>query len=337
MAPLERFSPPGNLSELDEDGRADWSKRVADVVENLVGPAQPHFFNPLADGGGAADKTPTDHAVVWPAFPGRLLSPGGSDTERWEQADSSRDEQDEYCEWGVERSGDEIVRVTFTTETPDYFDQVMRSDPALLLKLYGELGGAAPANVEELEEGSGKLDPRNPFNRPTSGGITHLSQVSNTLSAAIILVAQATLLREKDGQRVTEKKALVRCGKLGEALRNSDPQIASAVNQLVASGHELSLADPAGLYIDEFIAAGITTPDGADAAEFWQVTRGDEAHAMRAHFEVPAERGYSVSEVKVDGQPIRFGAQLADRVRIRVVALARPSEKTPAPAPCKNG
>jgi hypothetical protein len=337
VALLERFSPPGNLSELDEDGRAAWSERVAGLVEELAGGEQPQFFNPLKNGDGSGGAAPSEHAVVWPAFPGTLLSPGGSDTQRWEQADSSRDEQDEYCEWGVERSGDDIARVTFTTETPDYFDQLMRSDPAQLLERYRELAGAAPASVEELQGPNGGLDASNAFNRPESGGIVHLSQASNTLSAAVILVAQATVLREKDGQRVTEKKALVRCGKLGEALRNSDPQIASAVNQLVASGDELSVADPAGLYIDEFIAAGITTPDGADPAEFWQVVpRGDEEHALRARFEVPAERGYSVSDVEIDGRPIEFGAQLADRVRVRVVALARPGSVAPVPQPCKG-
>jgi hypothetical protein len=336
MALLERFSPPGSLGELSEAGRAAWSERLADLFDQLAGPALPHFFNPLEDDNEGADADPAEHAVAWPAFPGTLLSPGGADEQRWGQADSSRDEQDEYCEWGVERSGDDIARVTFTTETPDYFDQLMRSDPELLLQLYGELAGVAPTSVDELKGADGELDPRNDFNRPASGGIVHLSQVSNTLVAAVVLVAQATVLREKDGERVTEKKALVRCGGLGEPLRNSDPQIASAVNQLVASGHELSLADPAGLYIQEFIAAGITTPDGADAAEFWQVTRGEKGHALRARFEVPAERGYSVSDIEIDGRPIEFGAQLADRVRVRVVALAQPSEVEPVPQPCEG-
>lgn len=336
MALLQRFSPPGNLTELGDAVRAEWSERVAGLLDEFAGPDLPHFFNPLENGDGGNGEAPTEHSVAWPAFPGTLLSPGGSDTQRWEQADSSRNEQDEYCEWGVERSGDDIARVTFTTETPDYFDQLMKSDPALLLRLYGELTGAAPTSVDELRDPEGGLDPRNDFNRSANGGIAHLSQRSNNLFAAVALVAQATVLREKNGQRVTEKKALIHCGKLGEALRNSDPQIASAVNQLVASGHELSLADPAGLYIDEFISTGVTTPDRTDAAEFWQATRGEEGHALRARFEVPSERGYSVSDIEIDGRPIEFGAQLADRVRVRVVALARTSSVEPVPQPCKG-
>jgi hypothetical protein len=329
---LKQFSPPGNLTEFSDAGRGKWSERVAGLLDQFTGPDLPHFFNPLADANGDA---PIEHAVVWPAFPGTLLSPGGSDTQRWEQADSSRDEQDEYCEWSVERSGDEIASITFTTETPDYFDQLMKNDPERLRELYGELTGEAPGSVDELKDAQGGLDPKNDFNRAASGGIAHLSQVSNNLFAAVALVAQATVLREKDGARVTEKKALIRCGKLGEPLRNSDPQIASAVNQLVASGHELSLADPPGLYIHEFIAAGMKTRDGASAADFWQVTRGDAEHALRARFAVPAERGYSVSDIEIDGRPIAFGAQLADRVRVRVVALARPSQVEPVPQPCE--
>jgi hypothetical protein len=328
---LERFSPPGNLTELSEAERGAWSARVAGLLAEFSD--LPQVFDPLKDEAGAAPAV--EHAVVWPASPGRLVSPGGSDVERWEKADSSRDEQDEYCEWAVERSGNEISRITFTTETPDYFEQLLKSDHDQLCALYGQLTGKTPASVDELTNAKGELDWGNAFNRPSGGGIAHLSQGSNNLFAAVALVAQATVLREKEGARVTEKKALVRCGALGDPLRNSDPQIAIAINQLAAQGEEISLADPPGLYIDSLITAGMTTPDGTDAVDFWEVTRGDEGHGLRAKFEVPADRGYSVSGIEIDGEPIRFGAQLADRVRIRVVALSRPGGHKPVPQPCK--
>jgi len=328
---LERFSPPGNLTELSDAGREAWSKRVAGLLANFTG--LPQVFDPLVDDAGAGAAT--EHQVAWPASPGRLVSPGGSDAERWEQADGSRDEQDEYCEWGVERSGDEISRVTFTTETPDYFQQLLESEPDLLLELYGQLTGKTPASAGELTDAKGKLDWANDFNRSAEGGIAHLSQPTNNLGAAVALVAEATVLREKEGVRVTEKKALVRCGALGDPLRNSDPQIALAINQLAAQGEEISLADPPGLYIHELITAGMTTPDGTDAADFWEVTRGEEGRGLRAKFEVPSDRSYSVSGVEIDGEPIRFGAQLADRVRVRVAALSRPGGHEPVPQPCK--
>jgi len=331
MGLIESFNPPANLDEMSDAGRSGWSKRVTELIDTPELIALPQFFNPLDEDGDPAALS--QHPVAWTAFPATLRNPGGSDPKRWAEADSSRENQDEYCEWGVERSGDEISRVTFTTETPDYFEQMLKTDKELLRDLYEKFTGKRP-ELEDLLDDNGKFNVRNDFNRDPDGRIAHLSQGSNNLFAAIALVAQATVLREKDGAQVTDQASLIKCGNLGEARRNSDPQIAGAVNRLVDSGRDVSLADPAGLYIDEFISAGISAPDDADASEFWKVTRGDGRHALRATFEVPAERGYSVSKVKIDGHPIETGAQLADRVRVRVVALSRASADKPVPQPC---
>jgi hypothetical protein len=330
MPLLNRFNPPANLDEGSAATLAGWNARVSKLMKKAGGADLFQFFNPLETEGDPANLT--EHAVTWTAFPATLIRTGGSDSERWRAADTSRDAQDEYCEWAVKRSGDEIERVTFTTETPDYFEQLLESDEELLLDLYEELTGRRP-EVGNIAQ-DGRLDPKNNFNRDGDGGIAHLSQASNNLFAAIALVAQATVLRERDGEPVTDQSALIECGQLGEPRRSSDPQIAGAVNQLAAEGNELSLADPAGLYIDEFISAGLTTPDGTDAGEFWKVTRGSESQALRATFEVPADKGYSVSEIEVAGKPITTGAQLADKVRVRVTALSRPGDHQPVRQPC---
>jgi hypothetical protein len=329
---LQRFSTPANLDELSEANRDKWSDEVARLIDESKTPDRPQFFNPLPDPANPVE--PTERPVVWTAFPATLVHPGGSDEQRWEEADGDRDLQDEYCEWGVEKSGDEIVRVTFTTETPDYFGHMLTHQEKLFVQRYEELAGETP-DLTKLHNSKGRFEPRNEFNRPDSGRIAHLSQGSNHLSAAVELVAAATILRERDGRRVTDQADLVDCGRFGEPRRNSDPQIASAVNQLAAQGEEISVADPAGLYIHELITAGMTTPDEADAADFWEVTRGDKNHALRARFEVSDGHEYSVSQVKIDGEPIRFGAQLADHVRVRVVALSRPGGHEPVPQPCE--
>jgi hypothetical protein len=332
MALLDSFSPPANLSELSPAGLAAWSAEVARMIEGESSASLPHFFNPL-DEGPEADVT--THPVRWPAFPATLQDTGVSDAERWQRADSSRDNQDEYCEWGIERDGGKIVAVTFTTETPDYYELLFKVDQDLLRDLYEQLTGSRP-EISDLTGEDGEYDPLNELNRPGDGGIVHLSQGSNTLGAAIDLVAKATVLRERDGEPVTDRAALVKCGGLGEPRRNSDPQIAGAVNGLVRGGREVSLSDPPGLYLHEFIGSGIQAPDGADAGEFWQVTRGDREHALRARFEVPAERGYAVGDLELDGKKVETGAQLADRVRVRVVALSRPSTQQAAAQPCKG-
>lgn len=90
----------------------------------------------------------------------------------------------------------------------------------------------------------------------------------------ISIAAQATILRhDANGDPVTDQEQLVECGGLGEKTRSSDPQIAAKVNALAAEGHEITLADPVGLYLTGIMTNGMKTPDGADPATF---ERGDE-------------------------------------------------------------
>ena len=72
----------------------------------------------------------------------------------------------------------------------------------------------------------------------------------------------------------TDQEQLVECGGLGEKTRSSDPQIAAKVNALAAEGHEITLADPVGLYLTGIMTNGMKTPDGADPATFWTPERG---------------------------------------------------------------
>ena len=327
MAVLPAFGTPANLPDANAQ---EWSRRVGDIFTG-VGARFPQFYDPTQE------DTPADAqlaSVIWPAFPGSLR---GSDRERLEIADLHRGAQDEYCEWAVERNdAGEITRVTFTTEVPEYFDHLFATDPAALLALYKELTGQ---DVEAADlEGDGAYDPKNKWNSTTTGRPVHLMQVSNNLGAAVQLAAEATILRERNGVPVTHKQDLVECGRLGEPLRNSDPQIASAVNTAAATGAEITLHDPLGLYIDGLITGGMETPDGEDPGRFWRVERGDAEHAVRASYEVPADenRGYVVGDIRSNGRPIRFGGQLAIRVRVRLDAIVKPAQHTPTPQPCSN-
>ncbi len=325
------LAAPGNLQELSAASAETWSEHIAGEIDGFAA-----RFEQFLSAGQLAALQPgalTVRPVRWPAFPSELDSI--SSREEALAAAEERDNQDEYSEWAVQKSGDEIVRVTFTTETPDYFDHLLEHEPQLLGQVYSRLSGEA-VDPEQLRGDDGLVRRDNSFNRGPNGQIVHLSQASNTLGAAIRLAAEATVLREIDGRRITDKKELVICGQLGGPLRNSDPQIAIAVNQLAADGFELSLADPLGLYIDEFLSGGLHAPDGADVSQFWTLEdRGDPTHPMRAHFAVPPERGYSVSEIRDGQSQIRFGSQLAQRVRVRLSAAGRPGDHQPTPQPCQ--
>jgi len=330
MAVLSRFDTPARLDELSEGDRVSWSVKVAGMIDQFTGQF-PQFYNPTVD------DTPsglTSAAIAWPAFPARVLREEGPGAARWDRADSSRDEQDEYCEWSVERGDDgKISRITFTTEVPEYWEHVAQNNPDLLLELYHQFVDPR-VELDDLFD-DGKYVRRNPWNTSTEGRLAHLAQVNNTLGAAVTLVAESTILRARaDGTPVTDRQELVVCARLGDPFRNSDPQIAEIVNDAATLGNEITLLDPAGLYLDGLLSAGMETPDGADTAEFWQVERGAPGHAVRASFAVPEDRGYVVGDIKVNGRLITRGAQVADKVHVRIGAVVKPGDHQPVRRRC---
>lgn len=330
---LKQFAVPGDLKELSKADLKAWSERLSGLFDDVASPAGRHFYNPVKSDTPATAQTA---AVTWPAAPGRLLSRRLSPERRWEIADDDRNQQDEYCEWSVLRDGDKVVRVTFTTETPDYYDHLMDVDSKLLLELYEDASGQK-VPIDELRDGNGLFEAANQFNSRTDGPIVHLMQFSNNLRAAVILAAEATVLRKgRDGRAIRHPQTLIVCGGLGDERRHSDPRIASAVNNLVAQRFEITLQDPPGLYLDRFVTTGMTTPDGADARTFWTIERGGPGHALRARFEVPKEHGYAAGDIKIGGRPIIAGAQLAERLSVRIEAVARPATFDIGRKPCKK-
>ena len=330
MAKLARFDTPARLAELPEGSRLAWSEMVAGLFDEFT-PAFPQFYNPtVVDTPSGLTPAP----IAWPAFPARVTREVGLRSVRWDRADTSRDEQDEYCEWSVERDDNKkIMRITFTTEVPEYWEHVATHDPDLLLGLYREHVDPS-VQLDDLFD-NGVYVRENKWNNSTKGRLAHLIQGSNNLRAAIELVAEATVLRaRKDGTPVTDRQELIVCGDLGNPFRNSDPQIAEIVNDAAAMGTEITLLDPVGLYLDALLSAGMETPDGADAADFWHIERGTPEHTLRASFAVPGERGYSVGDIKVNGRLITRGAQVADKVRVRTHALVKPGTHKPERQPC---
>lgn len=331
MPTLERFAVPGNLKETSKANLKAWSDRLSQLFDDVAAPAGRHFYNPTTSDTPA---NASEAAVTWPAAPGRLLSTRLAPEKRWEIADGDRNQQDEYCEWSVARDGNEVVRVTFTTETPDYYDHLNDVDEARLIALYESATGQN-VPLGALRDHNNLFEAANAFNSRTDGPIVHLMQGSNNLRAAVILAAEATVLRKnKNGKPVTHPQTLIVCGGLGDERRHSDPRIASAINNLVAQQFEITLSDPPGLYLDRFVTTGMVTPDGTDAKTFWTIERGEAGHAVRARFEVPAALGYAVGDIKLGGRKIVAGAQLAERLSIRIEAVARPGKFDVKRKPC---
>lgn len=330
MVLLARFDPPADSNELDDPGRQSWSDDFLAFHTELFAARFPQYYDPRAV------ETPNNLAptpVVWSAFPARLINLPNEI--RWATADANRDEQDEYCEWLTTRDSSGVVtKVTFTTEVPDYWSHIAEQSEDLLLSLYQDLV-SDDVQLTDLQDADGNYRRTNQWNDAAdSSGITHLQQQTNTLLAALDIVANSTILRQVNGKLVTDRQQLVSCGGLGNPRRNSDPQIAEVVNDAAALGAEVTLANPVGLYLDGLQVGGIVAPDGADAATFWNIERGTHEKAVRATFQVPEERGYAVGDLTIHGAPVEWGAQVADKVRVRVEVFAKPGGHHPQAQPC---
>ena len=175
-----------------------------------------------------------------------------------------------------------------------------------LLRLYRKLVDPR-VELERPAQRDGSYKRENRWNN-AAAGLAHLIQGANNLGAAIDLVARATVQRvDDDGEPVTNQQELVRCAgsasRCATATRRSPRRSTSPPRE----GAEITLADPPGLHLGRPLTAGMVTPDGADAARFWKIERGDAEHTLRARFEVPAQRGYVVGDIEIGGR--------ADRVR----------------------
>jgi hypothetical protein len=322
MPKLARWSTPARTPDAHPD---EWSATVSEMFDPYVADCS-QFYDPTERNTPAGAAQPM---ISWLAFPASLVGPN-----RFVAAENNRMAQDEYCEWSAVKRGGKIVRVTLTTEIPEYFEHLSDTDPNALVALYQKLVDPR-VKLSDLRDANRKYMPINRWNHPSQPGrIAHLLQGNNSLGAAIDLVARATVPRASGGKPVTEQQALVACASLGDPRRHSDPQIAGAVNTAARAGAEVALADPPGLHLGRPRTAGMVTPDGTDAATFWTIERGTPDHAVRARFEVPANKSYVVGDITIGGKPIQFGGQVAERVQVWVRAIIKPGSHKPAALPC---
>lgn len=175
-----------------------------------------------------------------------------------------------------------------------------------------------------------------------SGGAMHLTATPNTLQTELGLAAGASVQRTQGG---TDPQALICCSQYGQNYRNSDPHIGQSV-YLTASKFNVSLADPPGLYIQMPSFAQYQLPPdpklpkGAKAADCWQIIRGFEtildpitnqpfpgSFILHAAFQIPqawidAGVSFTVGDIKIAGQPIQYGSQVASTLEIALFGRA---------------
>jgi hypothetical protein len=333
------FPPPGPPSALDE--LRAWGGAAADL----------RFYNPLSMSTPAGSM---DANVTWRALPTSYDQTHPNKHERSTFLDNPHFDtrlrkstriQDEYNEWILVRDqNNKIVKVVFTSEPALYYEFL--ADPpdgvdrgacqALLLTLYKSICGDASIQLADLFDGTGAYDAYNKWNAQYA---VHMQQENNTLGAEVNIAARSAILRKdtETGTLKTGAAELIACGGYGEHERQSDPSIGAAVNRAVQENRFITLQNPVGLYMTGLDTAGWVTPDGTDPATFWRTVRGqaganpETARIVRAEFAVPARLGYTVSDIKIGGISINFGADIAAHIGMRLGVTVSPPATGPAP------
>jgi hypothetical protein len=279
--------------------------------------------------------------------------------------------QDEYCEWHLTRDpAGTITRVTFTSEPPEYWQALHGDhlpdlygaprypsvgDPRLVLDLYRSLV-SEQVEYEDLicaEDYVDYSDPHNPalvypkgsynpYNKwNTTHGIVHLTEPANSLGAEIKLGGDATVLFSPAAgdAPLADPDALISCAGYGGLNRCSDPTIGASVNELAVGGFAITLKNPVGLYMDHLDMTGWTQPDGSPVDPSWfRIVRGSEGFIEHAIFEVPADAGFAVGDLRIGGAPIVHGGQLAERMAMKITGSAsQPGRFSNAPVRCRRG
>lgn len=318
---LTTFTTPGNVTDLSPEGRQRWSGDLASLLDSGAAgnPGVPgdsprsQFFNQLTH---ELDTDSATKPLEWGAFPRKLAREPAP--LRW-QLGEQRIAQEEYCEWAGERDEQgRLTRAMFTTEFEDYYLLLANDNPQTLINVYR-------TNISEEVQESDILSPTGayrPGNIWNARGAMHMVQTNNTIGAAVLLVAQSTIVRAGDAGLLTNANDLIRCGVVADPDRNSDPLIVTEINTLARAKASITLADPIGIYLQALQTAEWETPDGTDPQTFWTVTRGEPGRGVRAVVEVPDSLGYTLAEVKIGGVNVQSPSQIAEHITVVITGIA---------------
>jgi hypothetical protein len=314
--PITRFDTPASV--IDTAVAAffdDWSDFIESNLNTTpgTGTALGEFVDP-----SEFDITiAAERHLVWMAFPRQVLVDRRDDRRAaFAFADSdpaTRNPQNEYCEWHVARNKTgKITKVTFVTESPEYWERLWNADRPAAVNLYRTLLNNPGITEADLEQpGPGHIyDQFNNFN--TTNGIVHLIQGINKLALALGLAQDVHTGMARDNYETPPP-----------GLRTSvDPRVEFDIGALARKPLSLTLVEPIGLYITGFDDTGWTKPDGSPVGNYWTIVRGVPGLALRVEYQVPPGEGFVVGDIRIGGRPIEWGGQIAEHVTVTVVGAA---------------
>jgi hypothetical protein len=344
VATYTEFNAPGNNTDFagQPNVAKDWNDQMSYIFGTSTtsvsaylskhGGGTCQFYNPVTQGRAEPDLPASVTDIPWNGFPKKFDSKTPGQAPNYVGAEGpvaagTNRNQDEYLEWFVVQKAGKIVSVQFTCEAYDYFQFLASELPAKVLELYQTYISPQVTMADLFPNGAGTdYDYLNKWN--TELGAMHLTHPANNLFAEVFLAASATVRRSQHGAEITQTIPLIKCSQYGDAGRNSDPAIGAAVNGLARDGRYVTIADPVGLYMSGFNGAGLTL-NGNDASGFFKVVRGAFPMALRAIYELTPElqaQGLTVSDVQLNGKPLSYGGQLAERITMHIAGRATVSQ-----------
>ncbi|MEU4393066.1 hypothetical protein [Kribbella sp. NPDC023855] len=302
MGLVRKFGTPGSIRDVPAG--SELFDRWHTLINRLIAPS-----TALSGSGAYVDpsqrklEVTATRAYTWTGFSRPLLMEHRDDRVAAFAAGEQRSTQIEYLEWHVDRDPDGvIVRVTFTTETPEYWKLLAAVDPDRVLALYRELVDPAVRRAH-LFDAKGNYKPMNRWN--TKDGIVHYVMPINSMKD-LLGVSQEV---EQTGTALDGYDALPYGRQTG-----ADARINLDLWSISRKGYAVATQNPPGPVMIDWDDSGWTDPDGEPVADHWTVVRGRRGAALRVVYEVPAAAGYRVGDIRIGGRPVEFGGQLAEHV-----------------------
>ncbi|MGY1636880.1 hypothetical protein ACI78V_09525 [Geodermatophilus sp. SYSU D00742] len=330
MALLTRYDTPAGLRDLPEG--SGFYEQWHEVVDRAV---TPFSTGPWIDPTVVDPEVVAVRTLSWIGFPRASLTVQRRDdrAQAFEDAEEAGDaevgfrpKQVEYFEWFTTRDREtgKVTKVTFSTESPEYFDKLAAVDRRCVEALYQQHVDPR-VRWEELTNPDGTYNRSNRWT--TTRGIMHFVNSANDVTIAVGL-AQTGAAATVPDPGVPD--AVVARDNFEMATRGenaADDYLVREVAALARSGLDITVHDPVGLYIDGWDDTGWTKPDGTPVGDYWTITRGRPGAVLRLDYEVPPEEGFQVGDIRIGGRPVVHGGQLAEHMTssLPVVVARRPT------------